>query len=378
MARRGHRPSQAPAGRPRFWGRHAVTAALANPERVGAQDVGDARGAGANVDIPPVIPITYADVADLARLVPADAPHQGLVAEVDPLEDIWLGDLLEQGEGDRRPLRRARSGDRSAQCRRDPALGRGVRRARHRHAGPPCAARIGHDRARRRRARWSSCRGCAWSTWRARSRRSPRPGSGGSAWPATRSETLARRWATQRIALVLGAEGEGMRHNTAAHCDELAQAADLAADGKPQRLERRGDRAVRGGGAVALSSDRRAGRADTHVRRPARERRTACDLYLPPGRCDPAQSSAAIVTFSPSSASVNGIWHDSRESRVAVGGRIRAGRSRPRSSSAAWPQMPGRHGHGTSRSCSSRRTAPASRRSRASRITSITDRPASP
>ena len=48
--------------------------------------------------------LVFADVADLGRLVPADAPHQGLVAEVDPLEDVWLGDLLMQGADDRRPL----------------------------------------------------------------------------------------------------------------------------------------------------------------------------------------------------------------------------------------------------------------------------------
>jgi len=34
MARRGHRPSQASPSRPRFYGRHAVLAALANPDRV--------------------------------------------------------------------------------------------------------------------------------------------------------------------------------------------------------------------------------------------------------------------------------------------------------------------------------------------------------
>jgi 23S rRNA (guanosine2251-2'-O)-methyltransferase len=28
---------------------------------------------------------------------------------------------------------------------------------------------------------------------------------------------------TQRVAIVVGAEGEGMRQNTATHCDELAK-----------------------------------------------------------------------------------------------------------------------------------------------------------
>src|SRR3546814_10795006 len=37
-------------------------------------------------------------------MVPHDAPHQGLVVEVEPLEDIWLGDMLEEGRDDKRPI----------------------------------------------------------------------------------------------------------------------------------------------------------------------------------------------------------------------------------------------------------------------------------
>ena len=37
------------------------------------------------------------------------------------------------------------------------------------------------------------------------------------------SQTLAQAMGQQRLAIVLGAEGEGMRQNTEAHCDELAR-----------------------------------------------------------------------------------------------------------------------------------------------------------
>ena len=103
MARRGHRPSQAQGNRPRFWGRHAVLAALANPDRV-VRKLWGTREALAALDLPPVLPVVYADGADLGRLVPSDAPHQGLVAEVEPLDELWLGDLLDRKTDAKRPL----------------------------------------------------------------------------------------------------------------------------------------------------------------------------------------------------------------------------------------------------------------------------------
>jgi 23S rRNA (guanosine2251-2'-O)-methyltransferase len=81
-----------------------VIAALANPQRVVRRMWGTREALDA-LDLPPVIPVTFADVADLGRMVPHDAPHQGLVIEVDPLPDIWLGDLLDKGRDDRRPTR---------------------------------------------------------------------------------------------------------------------------------------------------------------------------------------------------------------------------------------------------------------------------------
>lgn len=221
MARRGHRPSQASSNRPRFWGRHAVTAALANPNRT-VRKIWGTREALAALDLPLVVPITYADVADLGRLVPADAPHQGLVAEVDPLEDMWLGDLLHEGQDDQRPLvvldqvtdphnvgailRSAAAFD---------ALGIVTQ---DRHAPPESGTVARSASGALETVPWIRVVNLARALEEIAEAGFWRIGLTGHA-----NQTLAEAMGTQRICIVLGAEGEGMRQNTEAHCDELAK-----------------------------------------------------------------------------------------------------------------------------------------------------------
>src|SRR6476660_7814257 len=85
--------------RPRLWGKHAVAAALDNPRRkvLRAWTTRDAAGF---MQFPKEVAVTLADVADLGRLVPHDAPHQGVVIEVAPLEEVWLDQIL-QSSGER-------------------------------------------------------------------------------------------------------------------------------------------------------------------------------------------------------------------------------------------------------------------------------------
>ena len=221
MARKGHRPSKAPAGRPRFWGKHAVGAALNNPERTVRKILGT-REALAALDLPPVVPITYADVADLGRLVPSDAPHQGLVAEVDPLEDIWLGDLLHEAQDDQRPLvvldqvtdphnvgailRSAAAFDALAIVTQD------------RHAPPESGTVARSASGALETVPWVRVVNLARALEEIAEAGFWRIGLTGHA-----NQTLAEAMGTQRICIVLGAEGEGMRQNTEAHCDELAK-----------------------------------------------------------------------------------------------------------------------------------------------------------
>ncbi len=222
MARRGHRPSQATGNRPRFWGKHAVLAALANPDRQ-VRKLWGTREALSHLDLPPVLPITYADAADLGRLVPGDAPHQGLVIEVDPLDDLWLGEVLERGTDDRRPivvldqvtdphnvgavLRSAAAFDALAIVTQD------------RHAPPESGALA--------KAASGALEVVPWVRVVNLSRALEEIAEAGF-WRVGltgHTDTLlaGALVGANKAALVLGAEGEGMRQNTEAHCDILAK-----------------------------------------------------------------------------------------------------------------------------------------------------------
>src|SRR3954470_18732039 len=85
--------SHGTANRPRLWGKHAVAAALDNPGRRVLR-AWTTRDAAEFMQFPKEVAVTLAEAPDLGRLVPNDAPHQGVVIEVEPLEEVWLEDVL--------------------------------------------------------------------------------------------------------------------------------------------------------------------------------------------------------------------------------------------------------------------------------------------
>jgi 23S rRNA (guanosine2251-2'-O)-methyltransferase len=219
--RKGHRPSKPPSNRPRFWGKHAVYAALDNPNRV-SRKLWATREAASAIVIPDGLTVAFADVADLGRMVPNDAPHQGLVLEVDPLEDVWLDDLLADGANDTRPilvldqvtdphnvgaiLRSAAAFD---------ALGIVTQ---DRHAPPEGGALA--------KAASGALEIVPWVRVVNLSRALDAIGEAGYWRIGLTGHTdrlLGDAIGMAKVALVLGAEGEGMRQNTEAHCDELAK-----------------------------------------------------------------------------------------------------------------------------------------------------------
>ncbi len=206
--------------RPRFWGRHAVAAALDNPDRK-VLKAWATREAANYMQFPPEVAVTMADVADLGRLVPSDAPHQGVVIEVEPLEELWLGDVLAEAPEKAVLLVLDQVTDPhnvGAILRSAAAFGAIGIVTQDRHAPPESGALAKAASGALERVPWVRVVNLARALDEIAEAGFWRIGLAGEA-----SGDLQQALGPARVALVLGAEGPGMRANTRDHCDALAR-----------------------------------------------------------------------------------------------------------------------------------------------------------
>ena len=206
--------------RPRFWGKHAVAAALDNPQRKIVR-AWATREAAASLPFPKDLAVTLADVVDLGRLVPHDAPHQGVVIETEPLEEIWLEDVLHQAPERAILLVLDQITDPhnvGAILRSAAAFGAIgiVTQDRHSPAEGGVVAKAASGALER--VPWARVVNLARALEEIGEAGFWRIGLAGDA-----DTDLKDALGPQRVALVLGAEGPGLRHNTREHCDALAR-----------------------------------------------------------------------------------------------------------------------------------------------------------
>ena len=217
----GRGSGRASSGAVRLWGRHAVEAALKNPERAHRKLWATREGiASLDGELPADFPLEYAEVADLARLVARDAPHQGLVLECLPLDDLHLADVL---EGDpQRPIvvldQVTDPHNVGAILRSAAAFGAAALVTQDRHAPPEGGVLAKSASGALEIVPWVRVVNLSRALEEIAEAGYWRIGLDGEA-----EATLAEALPAGPVALVLGAEGEGIRQNVAAHCDALAK-----------------------------------------------------------------------------------------------------------------------------------------------------------
>jgi 23S rRNA (guanosine2251-2'-O)-methyltransferase len=203
-----------------LWGKHAVGAALDNPERK-VLKAWATREAAAFMQFPKDLPVTLAEAPDLGRLVPHDAPHQGVVIEVEPLEDAWLDELIG------RPPERALvlvldqvtdPQNVGAILRSAAAFGAIGIVTQDRHSPPESGVVAKAASGALERVAWVRVVNLARALEEIGEAGFWRIGLAGDA-----DMELREALGPGRIALVLGAEGEGLRPNTREHCDAIAR-----------------------------------------------------------------------------------------------------------------------------------------------------------
>jgi 23S rRNA (guanosine2251-2'-O)-methyltransferase len=206
--------------RPRLWGRHAVAAALDNPERKVVR-AWATRDAAAFMQFPKDVAVTLAEAPDLGRLVPNDAPHQGVVIEVEPLEDAWLDGLLSDA-GERAVLlvldQVTDPHNVGAILRSAAAFGAIGIITQDRHSPPESGVVAKAASGALERVPWARVVNLARALEEIAEAGFWRIGLAGDV-----AQDLKDALGPPRVALVLGAEGAGLRPNTREHCDSLAR-----------------------------------------------------------------------------------------------------------------------------------------------------------
>ncbi|HEU0285013.1 MAG TPA: 23S rRNA (guanosine(2251)-2'-O)-methyltransferase RlmB [Sphingomicrobium sp.] len=212
--------SHGSSNRPRFWGKHAVAAALDNPDRKVLRAWATREAAGF-MQFPKDIPVTLAEAPDLGRLVPSDAPHQGVVVEVEALDDAWLDDVL--GDAPERAVllvldQVTDPHNVGAILRTAAAFGAIAIVTQDRHSPPESGALAKAASGALERVPWVRVVNLARALEQIGEAGFWRIGLAGEA-----ETDLKDALGPPRVALVLGAEGPGMRQNTREHCDALAR-----------------------------------------------------------------------------------------------------------------------------------------------------------
>ncbi|OYZ14714.1 MAG: 23S rRNA (guanosine(2251)-2'-O)-methyltransferase RlmB [Sphingomonadales bacterium 28-64-96] len=188
---------------PRLYGRHAVFAALDNPERA-FRKLWLTPATSKTIVVPQGLQVQIGDDHDLGRMCQPDAPHQGFVLEVEPLENVWLGDILkEANDGDNRPVIVLDQVTDPHQDRHSPAeSGVLARSASGALEALPWVRTVNLARALGEIGEAGF--------WRI-------------ALDGNAPETLESALGKSQPALVLGSEGEGLRHLTLENCDQVAR-----------------------------------------------------------------------------------------------------------------------------------------------------------
>lgn len=218
--RGGRGSGRASTGQVRLWGRHAVEAALRNPERQHHKLWATREGlASLEGDLPADFPVEHAQGLDLARLVPSDTSHQGLVLDCAALAEMHLADVLAKAGG--QPLvvldQVTDPQNLGAIMRSAAAFGAAALVTQDRHAPPESGTVAKAASGALELLPWVRVVNLARALEEMADRNYWRIGLAGDG-----THTFADAVTAGPIALVLGAEGEGLRHNVAAHCDVLA------------------------------------------------------------------------------------------------------------------------------------------------------------